>query len=82
MDAGLKSQILSQGMDPEVVNQQIGHFQNGFPFLKIVAPATPGNGIKVLSEKEINHFKNTYPEKASQIEKLFLFIEGLMFIEK
>lgn len=92
MDAGLKSQILSQGMDPEVVNQQIGHFQNGFPFLKIVAPATPGNGIKVLSEKEINHFKNTYPEKASQIEvvkfvpasgaasrmfkDLFAFLEG------
>lgn len=70
MDAGLESKILSQGMNPEVVEQQIGHFKNGFPFLQIVAPATPGNGIKVLSEKELAHFKKTYPEKASQIEVL------------
>ncbi|MEN2284100.1 DUF4301 family protein [Algoriphagus sp. SE2] len=92
MDAGLKSKILSQGMNPEVVEQQIGHFKNGFPFLKIVAPATPGNGIKVLSEKELDHFKKTYPEKAAQIEvvkfvpasgaasrmfkDLFAFLEG------
>jgi len=92
MDAGLESKILSQGMNPEIVKQQISHFENGFPFLKIVAPATPGNGITVLSEKELAHFKNTYPEKASQIEvvkfvpasgaasrmfkDLFAFLEG------
>ena len=92
MDTGLESKILSQGMNPDLVNQQIGHFKNGFPFLKIVAPATPGNGINVLSEKELNHFKNTYPEKAAQIEvvkfvpasgaasrmfkDLFAFLEG------
>lgn len=92
MDAGLESKILSQGMNPEVVQQQISHFENGFPFLQIVAPATPENGIKVLSEKELSHFKNTYPEKASQIEvvkfvpasgaasrmfkDLFAFLEG------
>lgn len=79
-------------MDPETVNQQITHFKNGFPFLNIVAPATPGNGIKVLSENELSHFKNTYPEKAAQIDvvkfvpasgaasrmfkDLFAFLEG------
>lgn len=68
MDTGLESKILSQGMNPEVVNQQIGHFKNGFPFLQITAPATPGNGIKVLSDKELAYFTKTYPEKASQIQ--------------
>jgi len=70
MDNPLKSKILSQGMNPETVAQQIQHFENGFPFLEITAPATPGNGIKVLSDKELRHFLSTYPEKASKIEVL------------
>lgn len=32
--------------------QQIERFKSGFPWMKIVAPATPGHGIEVLSEKE------------------------------
>lgn len=92
MDTGLESKILSQGMNPELVKQQINHFENGFPFLKIVAAATPKNGIKVLSDKELAHFQKSYPEKTSQIEvvkfvpasgaasrmfkDLFAFLEG------
>jgi hypothetical protein len=70
MDTHLKDLILAQGMNPETVAQQIQHFENGFPFLNITAPAIPGDGIKVLSEKELNHFLTTYPEKASQVEVL------------
>ncbi|SFU13017.1 protein of unknown function [Algoriphagus locisalis] len=70
MDAALKTKILSQGMNPDTVAQQIQHFENGFPFLNITAPATPGNGIKVLSDKELRHFLTTYPEKASKVEVL------------
>ncbi|MFN3996294.1 DUF4301 family protein [Algoriphagus sp.] len=68
MDKGLKSKILAQGMNPDTVDQQIGNFKNGFPFLKITAPATPGDGIIVLTEKELAHFTKTYPEKASKID--------------
>lgn len=70
MEAGLKTKILSQGMHPETVAQQIQHFENGFPFLNITAPATPGDGIKVLTDKELRHFLMTYPDKASQVEVL------------
>ncbi|UZD23120.1 DUF4301 family protein [Algoriphagus halophytocola] len=70
MDAALKTKILSQGMNPDTVAQQIQHFENGFPFLNITAPATPGNGIKVLSDKELRHYLMTYPEKASKVEVL------------
>lgn len=92
MDTGLESKILTQGMNPELVKQQINHFENGFPFLKIVAAATPKNGIKVLRDKELAHFQKSYPEKTSQIEvvkfvpasgaasrmfkDLFAFLEG------
>jgi len=70
MDSGLKSKILAQGMSPETVAEQIDNFKNGFPFLTITAPATPGNGIKVLLDKELRHFLTTYPEKAAQINVL------------
>lgn len=68
MDTGLKTKVLAQGMNPETVDQQIQNFKNGFPFLKIIAPATPESGIKVLTEPELEHFTKTYPSKASKIE--------------
>ena len=45
-------QIRERGADPEQVEQQIEHFKNGFPWMKIVAPATPERGIRVLSPQE------------------------------
>lgn len=68
MNTGLKDKVLAQGMNPDIVVQQIENFKNGFPFLKITAPATPVDGIKVLSESELDHFSQTYPEKASKID--------------
>jgi hypothetical protein len=68
MDAGLAAKIQQQGMDPDTVSQQIDNFKNGFPFLKIVAPAIPGAGIRVLSENELRGFTDTYPSKAAEID--------------
>ena len=68
MDTALEANILDQGMNPETVAQQIENFKNGFPFLKIIAPATPGDGIRVLTEAELAHFTKTYPGKAAEIE--------------
>ena len=92
MDNQLKEQIIAQSMDPETVAGQINNFKNGFPFLKITGPATPNNGIKVLSEDELSYFKETYPSLASKIDvvkfvpasgaasrmfkDLFAFLEG------
>lgn len=68
MDAGLKAKILAQGMSPETVAQQIENFENGFPFLKITAPATPGDGIQVLSDSQLAHYTDTYPGRASRMD--------------
>lgn len=38
-------------MDTAKMNAQIERFRKGFPWLDIVAAATPGRGIEVLSEK-------------------------------
>ena len=42
-------QIRERGADPCQIEQQIEHFKNGFPWMKIVSPATPERGIRVLS---------------------------------
>lgn len=38
-------------MDKKKINAQVERFRKGFPWLDIVAPATPGKGILVLDEK-------------------------------
>ena len=35
------------------VESQVERFKKGFPWLKIVAPATPARGIRVLTEEEV-----------------------------
>ena len=45
-------QIESRGSSVKAVNRQIDCFRKGFPWMKIVGPATPRRGIKVLSDKE------------------------------
>ena len=68
MDALLKEKIISQGMSPGPVEEEINNFKNGFPFLTITAPATPVDGIKVMTEEELNHFVETYPMNAASID--------------
>ena len=45
-------QIEARGADLRQIEQQIEHFKHGFPWMKIVAPATPQRGIRVLSAEE------------------------------
>lgn len=45
-------QIKEMGSAPEKVEAQIRRFAEGFPWMKIVGPATPERGILVLDEAE------------------------------
>ena len=45
-------QIEGRGADIRQVEEQIGHFKNGFPWMKIAGPATPERGIRVLSPED------------------------------
>ena len=46
-------QIIARGATLRQVKEQIEHFKNGFPWMKIVGPATPERGIKVLSPEQV-----------------------------
>jgi hypothetical protein len=47
-------QIQSKGLTIEDIEKQIAFFKKGFPYIKLVAPATPGNGLNKYTENEIN----------------------------
>jgi len=56
------NQIQQRGSDVRTVEGQIDHFKKGFPWMKIVGPATPERGIRVLSGAEadeaIRYYEN------------------------
>ena len=46
-------QITGRGTTVQAVESQVERFKKGFPWMDIVAPATPGHGIEVMEEDEI-----------------------------
>ena len=57
-------QIEGRGSSVSEVEAQVECFRKGFPWLDIIAPATPENGIRVLGEKAADEAV-TYYENAS-----------------
>lgn len=49
-----QQQLDSLGITAEQLEEELQAFRNGFPFLKIDSPATPGNGIKVFNNQEVD----------------------------
>lgn len=45
-------QIQQHGLTTEAVEQQLENFRRGFPFLKVIRAASPGDGVRVLSREE------------------------------
>ena len=46
-------QIEQRGSSVKTVEEQVERFKKGFPWMKIVAPATPERGILVLDEAAV-----------------------------
>ncbi len=57
-------QIRSKGISIDDINQQIKHFQQGFPLADITMPASPGKGIMLLNEGDLKHYKEVYLDNA------------------
>lgn len=47
------NQIEQRGSSVQTVEQQVERFKQGFPWMKIVAPATPEKGIQVLDDAAV-----------------------------
>lgn len=53
---------MGKGISPEEIAKQIENFKKGFPFVKLVAPATKGQGIQVFDEQEVNELAVFFDE--------------------
>ncbi|HQN93497.1 MAG TPA: DUF4301 family protein [Prolixibacteraceae bacterium] len=58
-------QIETQGLTLEEFEKQIQHFQKGFASIKLIGPATPENGIKILSEEDITRMISVFENSLS-----------------
>ena len=58
------AQIEQRGTTVQTVQEQVERFKKGFPWMKIIAPATPEKGILVLEQEEIDAAVNYYEEAA------------------
>ncbi|MBN2236152.1 MAG: DUF4301 family protein [Bacteroidales bacterium] len=54
------AQIEGKGMSLKQVENQINNFKSGFPFIKLKAAATPGNGLKTFTEQEVKGLIDDY----------------------
>ncbi len=58
-------QIEELGITEEEITTQIQRFKDGFPAVKLDRPATPGDGIRKIKNKEIEEFINIYDNSDS-----------------
>lgn len=61
-------QIKNHGLTVEKIEQDLRHFQNGFPKLKVIKPATLNDGIVQILPKQKQILKDLY--QASELEVL------------
>ena len=60
-------QIKAHGLTVEQVEHQIENFRNGFPCLKVVAAASPANGITVPTAGEIEEAQRVWDEASQHL---------------
>ncbi|GAB4237373.1 MAG: DUF4301 family protein [Ekhidna sp.] len=64
-----RDQLQQRGISISEIEQQIENFRTGFPFAKLAAPATIGDGIKSYSESEVMSFISEYEDSDKEVVK-------------
>ena len=55
-------QMQSKGINPLNIEKQINNYKSGFPFMQLLAPATPDHGISRLNEAELQRLASKYQD--------------------
>lgn len=66
-------QISSKEISIQDIEKQLSYFKKGFPFINLVAPATPENGLHTFSESQISELVS-YFEKHYQDYDIVKFV--------
>ncbi len=59
-------QIEAKGLTVDDIQKQLSNFETGFPYLPIVKPTTPGDGIRRMNQAEVDKFKQNYEQVLSE----------------
>jgi len=60
--------IRKKGISPEAIGIQLENFRKGFPPISLVAPATAGDGIIRLSDREVAAYAEKYQKNLHDIK--------------
>ena len=60
-------QIEKHGLTPDAVERQLENFRSGFPFLKVVRAASPGDGVMVVGDAEAAAAVARYEREADRL---------------
>ena len=60
-------QIEKHGLTPDAVERQLENFRRGFPFLKVVRAASPGDGVMVVGDAEAAAAVARYEREADRL---------------
>ncbi|MHC1707814.1 MAG: DUF4301 family protein [Bacteroidales bacterium] len=58
--------IEARGITLEEIEYQIQNFITGFPYVQLVKPAVPGDGITVLSTEDVHTYVSLYERQAAR----------------
>lgn len=67
-------QIAAKGISPEKLEQQLGEFKTGFPFLKLEGPAAIGNGIVAPTPAEVEEYVKVWNDYKAEGKKIVKFV--------
>ena len=62
------ARIRAHGLTPEQVERQLENFRHGFPSLKVVRAAAPGDGILTPTPQELADAVRRYEERAATLD--------------
>jgi len=67
-------QIEERGMSVSQVEQQLNAIQQGFPYLKIEAPASTEKGIMVVDKEALTHYINIWEAYSKEGHRIVKFV--------
>lgn len=67
-------QLAAKGISPEKLEQQLGEFKTGFPFLKLEGPAAIGNGIVAPTADEVAEYVQLWNDYKAEGKKIVKFV--------
>ena len=73
LSAADQRQLQQKGIPQETLRQQLDGFKTGFPFARLVAPASAGNGVESFTAEEMERYRRLYREKSGS-EKILKFV--------